>query len=622
MTEAQRRSVRRHVSSALLAELEREARRGYDPRRSRTYCESLAAALQRAGADEVTIESLPWGPRHRYYAWRGAPSTQIQRAELWLLNDDGDPELLSHSSALMGAYRPTAMEGEVFEVVDAGDGASSATFGRQRLAGKVALVSGYHPRLAQYEALALRGAEGLLCGPGGAKEANEVAPRQLLDPAFFDDHRPFGFNLSSRQYERLLRRLGSGQSPRVRVELDLRMTDEERPVVRARLKGTRPGPKVIVAADLGGTAPAGVSLLAAICGMLEAEEDLALGRDLELLLLPGDSGALWWLAEQEQGHALVELRASSGGWQLLAPPSSRASAVADLLRDHLETTEERVSVDESLSPLLVCDGMPSAGLCLGADLPRERVAKLTGALAAAVLELSLLDENNLSSLLAAGELFAADRLVQHARALRRRLRQALSEKSSRGQQARHQLWCAEKTLERVLEIEAKRLGSCATLVGGTSTIALEQAEVQGRLSRLATRLFEALLGEARSLGGQARLAIKRRPLSALERRAEKVIVHRSYQGPFPQPLLPALVHEDDRQWLLQHEPELARQPHGDGLLLWADGERNLLQIVELAGLGSSEVDLKLVWRYLDVLAGAKLVSLEIHTNVASALEAR
>jgi len=625
LTEAQRRSVRRQVSPGLLAELEREAQRGYEPHRSRAHCETLAATLQRAGVDEVTIESLPWGPRHRYGPWRGPPSIEMRRAELWLLDDEDEPELLCHSvahpTALMGAYRPTKVGGEIFEVVDVGDGAGSGTFGRQRLAGKVALVSGYHPRLAQYEALVVRGAEGLLCGPGAIAAANEIAPGRLLDPAFFTDHRPFGFNLSAGQYERLLRLLGAGKNPRVRVHLDLRLTDEERPLVRARLNGSRGGPKVVVVADLGETAAAGVALVAAIHGALQGEDHLALGRDLELLLVPGDSGAVWWLAEKEKAHCLVELRACGSGWQLLEPPPSCASVVSDLLKDHLEALEERVPIAESLSPLLTNDEIPSAGVSFSAGLSRAQRTDLVGAVAGAVLELTLLDEGHLCSLLAMGELFAADRLVAHAHILRRQLRQALDDESTRAQQARHQLWHAKRTLRQVLEVENQRLNGCSALAGGRSTVALEQAEVQGRLSRFSGRLFEAVLGEARSLGDQTRLAIKRRPLSALERRAQKVIVRRSYDGPFPQPLLPALVDEDDRQWLLQHEPELARHPHGDGLLCWADGERNLLEMVEIACLGTEAYDLKLLWRYLDMLASAKLVSLEIHTNIASVLEA-
>ncbi|MFH1132007.1 MAG: hypothetical protein V1754_11770 [Pseudomonadota bacterium] len=153
-------------------------------------CELLAQRLTEMGADEVELLSYDYGP--------GQKHSYIERAELWLQEDDGEEVLLcsaaENPACVIGALRSTPTEGTLYEVVDVGVGAGSSDYRGHRMETKIALASGHNFTAAMLEALTNRKAPGLLCGPGAVgSDLNRVVPNRFGPPYLFGKKKAIWF---------------------------------------------------------------------------------------------------------------------------------------------------------------------------------------------------------------------------------------------------------------------------------------------------------------------------------------------------------------------------------------------------------------------------------------------
>lgn len=617
-------------------------------------CERVAAQL--AGASRVELKTYPSGAEHRIHGWTRERPPHTEEAELWLIGPDGGETLLcrrtDNPACSMGALRSTSPEGEVFEVVDVGFGTRPTDYRSHRMAGKLALASGHQVQAAMLEALAQRQAEGLLCGPGteGADPAH-VVPNRLGDPSLFSPHRPLGFNLSAHQFNLLGNLLAAGGEVQVRVRVRTALDTGVLPTLGALLEGGEErDQRVLLLAQIGsGCSPLGaaclVEIVRVLCGLVVDGTLAPMRRTLQLLLVPDAYGAVAWLDEHREIwrriKAVVQLDVPSAEAasriEVQSPPPVCPGFLSDLLDDHLvwastvqgsyrgDLPIQVVGVPYLGGPLLQpwvdrAVGLPAAAVhCSGRPAPLRSgpaphgpLHRLIAALASAAVDLCNLEhESDLPRLLASSQLKAVSRLSARAERLREQIRDELNQDSPPSAAARHLLWLSEAALREGLRREVCVLRSCGEFFDGPGQRALDLAEASGRLDRVSESLSQALLLRVSATQGpRARLVPRRRRLSALERRAGSLVVHRRREGPVPYASLLRDVQGSDRTWLAHNAGLLSAQPVGDRLLQWVDNEHTLLEIYDQLCLDYPQADLKLLWRYLELLEAAGHVELK------------
>jgi hypothetical protein len=183
---------------------------------------------------------------------------------------------------------------------------------------------------------------------------------------------------------------------------------------------------------------------------------------------------------------------------------------------------------------------------------------------------------------------------------------------------RHLLWLAETSLSEGLRREQQILDSCRQYLDHPGQLTLGLADSSAQLEQVATALGHTLSTKVRGvLGPRAKLESRRRRLSALERRASAIVVRRQLAGPLPIECLLREAEPEDRSWLARNLGTLASQPVGELLMQWVDDKRTLLEIYECICVDFPEADLKLLWRYLEVLEGAGFVELKEMVPVSS-----
>ena len=662
LTSAQRQATLARISTsrvlALCADLEALDRLPGGPGLDEAG-RRMRERLQQAGATRVQLEAYPTGPEHRYFGWSEQRRPFPRKAELWLqTRDDGEILICRRSdnfACCMGAQRSTELEGELYEVVDVGFGTRASDYRGRSMSGKLALTSGHHFQAAMLEALGKRQAAGLLCGPGSQLfDADRVVHNQLGDPDLFQGHRPLGFNLSGRQYNRLVNLLAAGESVKMRAAVEVTTDSGELPVVRAVLEGSDLShQRVLLVADLG--SPLGPAcleeLLRTMAGLVVEGQVPPPRRSLELLLVPGDVGTVARLHTRRQQadqlkaalYLSLETAAAAARVKIQRPPGRCPAFQMDLLEDQLRwaaTVEGSFRVDTPMtvghlpyaseSPVLPfvdsdvsipalwlrCEDEPGSlpGGALAA--PHGPLHRLVAALSCATLELCGMEGADLPRLLCGSHTKAHLRLGRRAERLRDRIRLDLQQDDPPSAAARHLLWQTDSSMKEGLLREQALLEGCCDFLDGAGRHALQLAEVSGDLQQATAGLIRSLQQEvAASLGPRARLAMTRRPLSALERRADSVVVFRLFQGPLPVRYLLREAAPDQRPWLAHNAGALAAQPAADELVQWIDGERTLLQMFDLLHLDHPQADLKLLWRYLEVMQSAGLVELRQRQTV-------
>lgn len=651
LTPSQKRALFRqahgHGRRGLAAELAAVDRTPGQPQLER-LCELLSEELGRIGADTVELANHAWGPEQRYFGWAGERVPRVEEAELYLVEATGEERLLCRASeepsCCLGALRPTAGDGETFEVVSVGYGTLPGEYRRLRMTDKVALASGHHAQGAIFEALSQRDAAGLLLGPGGARER---VPHRFEGPGYLGPQRPFGFNLEPAQYHLLQSRLAAGETLRVRVRTVVRLDSGQRPLVLATLQGSdRRAERITLVADLcepgeGGSVLALLHTLAALRNAVVAGDIAPPRRSIELAFVSGPSGTVSWLATAAANHrlarALVQLSlprrrpAPEVSVHPVAPDPP--SFLGDLVFDQLQLAsafDGPLRAETPLRPrlaprphsaalpldgvaaavVLASGGQATPGTESATAIPVAATSRVVAAATLAAAELASLDEHDVPALLAAAELGGSLRLEQRAQALRRQMLRELDTDDHRD--AWDLLWQMDEGLRLGSQDEHQRLRSVTTFFGGPGAEALQLAEAEAALDRQSERLRRTLAAEVRGrVGEHTKLVVKRRPLSPLERRAQKVRLRRPQPGPLPVALLLRDARPTDREWFVHHEGELATQPSVAEITAAVADETELLQLYERLRRTTPQTDLKLLWRLLEVLDGAGLVNLEV-----------
>jgi hypothetical protein len=525
-------------------------------RKTRQVCERIASELRAVGADEVALIEQRWTSHDEPFGVRGNPEVDVESAELWLRHPDEREELLlrssEHPEAIWGALRATDPNGEIYDLTDISPGNDSGQFRRSRVRGRVLLCHGPRLETAYVEGLAARQATGVLCGP-------EAVPLPLYGRRFFSDpqsaesHRPFVFQLPPSAFARL----ATMPLEKLRLRCVIRASTQNRPLclLRAQL-GAEPS-KLSLIVDLRDSPWCSVVVLA----LVRELSRLAPVPRIEILFVDGFYGYLNWLARQTSagyleggpspriGHAdppfLVQIAARPIAGICGTGPAS------DCLREQLELSS-RQEIAGTLPNTGGRRELVRVALPLGDGVNQTR--ELAASFGAAICGLSRLQPTDTPHILAALQLAGCERLL----ALARRLSptHACTAPSDDSATARHALWEVEDQLGRCVRRQRQHVAACASLFGGQGSHALRYADTNAALDNQAATLQRMVRAQIRALSGDADLAAKQRPPSALERRAGRLAIERRYFGPLSDELLLQRLPLSERRWWLPHRAEL------------------------------------------------------------------
>ena len=595
-------------------------------------CQRLAVQLERDGAAEVELKSFTSGPGQRYFDWTFERPSRVEYAELWLSTAEHPLLLCRHADdpgTVVAASRSTPAEGEELELVEVGSGTRAADFRGRRIAGRAVLVSGYCSETALHETLSAREAATLLLGPAAAD------PRELAALVPAGRQRPFVFRLGEQAIGRLRHELARRPRVKVRVRATVTISAGELPLLRATLPGSDLArQRVLLYADLGRAPQALASAICAISAIARAVAAAKIApprRSIDLLLGAGPAAAIAWLANDGQRGAATRMAllldlAQRGGpareLQLLDPPCWRPWFGVDLAQQHFAGDPasvpgrpdnlprlRRVSRPAQYhDPFVVRDvDIPTVVLRTTAPLATEALPRLAASAAATIVDFAGLGEPDLPLLIDHAHVSATQRLGRLARGLQQDLARAAEIAPG---EARHLLWRCEGSLADALQREQLAVRSCGEYLGGGGPQQVRIAEVAQDLQRAAEALQRALHSTVSTRGGAPpRGLTARRPrLTALQRRAESVVVERRFAGPPPLLASRREASRTDRGWIAEHAEALREQPI-DALLQVADGRANLRELVDRLRFDHPTSDLRLIWRYLEVLQRAKLVRL-------------
>jgi aminopeptidase YwaD len=98
--------------------------------------------------------------------------------------------------------------------------------------------------------------------------------------------------------------------------------------------------------------------------------------------------------------------------------------------------------------------------------------------------------------------------------------------------------------------------------------------------------------------------------SALERKADGLVVHRLFEGPFPMTTIFDKVARRDREWFHEMGEKLWQMHLYEIPFFYIDGRRTALEVHQKMEYEYGPLDLKIFLEYLEVLARAKLVQLK------------
>jgi len=186
----------------------------------------------------------------------------------------------------------------------------------------------------------------------------------------------------------------------------------------------------------------------------------------------------------------------------------------------------------------------------------------------------------------------------------------------------HKLWLSEQSLEQQRTRVRHLISDCQDFLQAPAESALRVAEVSADLSRNAKALHRSFAAEIRNrVNSGERLSSKRRPQNALERRADALVVHPHLAGLCDTKRLLTDLPLAEARWLTLHLDRLANQPIGEPLMRRFDGQRSLFALYKDLEVDLPEIDLRLLWRYLELLQAAHRVRLETRSTITSATAA-
>lgn len=622
----------------------------------------VVSELDEFGLDDVHVERFLSDGIATYLRWQSPVGWRVKGARLCLTEPRN--QLLadfSHTAVSLMAYS-NGGEAEA-DVVYVGDGKSDENYAGLDVEGKIVFATGGNGSGVHREAVLERGALGVVVGPSGRLTRMDYPDLvELSRLSFGGDEREdagWGFSLTRRQTESLIRMVESGQEIRMRAEVEAELFDGEMPVVSALIRGrTFPDEEILVMGHLDHYKPGANDNASGSAGMMEMAKVLSdlissgkimrPHRSIRFLWLPENNGAAAYAdAHPEVGeHTLVGINldmigedvvATRGNLNLTRPPYSNPSYLGDVVAsmfqwvDGLDLFSERGSrIRMNYRDMGYAGGSDHvifndrtvgvSSMMLGhSDVfhhtsydtpdkcdPTEMRRVITAATMAAYV-IANADDRMARKIAFLTAESALGRIQDRTERSSRTIEQALQSESpaSNGAYAyRNALEYARilTDVEQEAILSARRLSTAPAVASFIEQLAATlDDDLESEEERMGL-VYEEL---CRSLGVQAR----EYSLNAAEIQASRIVPSREFRGPLPSYYL-ATQLGDDFDWYRENATAIGGNMGAKTFEIanFADGSRSVLEIRDIISAQFTETDLEFVVRYVEDMRRVGLFS--------------
>lgn len=278
--------------------------------------------LKQFGMTDVAVERFPSDGSIAYLGWTSPVGWRVKSAKLWLIEPKW--ELIADFSHQAVSLMPYSSGGsDQAEVVYVGEGKTDKDYQGIDVKGKIVFATGGGGNTVHKKAVLERNALGVVVGPSNREDRLEFADLvevSRLNPTGENRKKTrWGFSLSRRQTELLLKHVNSKKKVVMKAEVDAELFDGEMPVISATIKGSRfPDKEIILMGHLDHYKPGANDNASGSAGMMEiARTFLTLiregkleppARTIRFLWLPELHGAMAYVSK----HTEIGKRALTG----------------------------------------------------------------------------------------------------------------------------------------------------------------------------------------------------------------------------------------------------------------------------------------------------------------------
>jgi Iap family predicted aminopeptidase len=617
--------------------------------------------LNKFGLDDVHVERFRSDGFATYLRWQSPVGWRVRSAQLWLV--EPQEELLADFSDVAVSLMAYSNGGEAeAEVVFVGNGRTDADYQGKDVKGKIVFATAGDGNGVHRKAVIERGALGVAVGPSDREDRLEYPDLVELNRLNFSGEERskagWGFSLSRRQTNRLLRLIERGTSLRMHASVDADLFDGEMPVVSALIKGqSYPDEEILIMGHLDHYKPGANDNASGSAGMIEIARMLTHliqsgkmerpYRSIRFLWLPEMHGAMAYAdAHPDVGeHTLAGINLDMIGEDyekcksfmvLTRPPFSSPSYLGDVVEDmflwvdrldfhssrgsYFRLNYRDVAYSGGSDHVIFTDptiGVPS--LMLGhADVfhhtsydtpdkcdPTE-LRRVTTAAAMAALVISNAEDEKALDIAAYVATKGLDRMHQQTRKSMADLRDlATTDKFPEEASAFYRN--ALRYTEIIGSVEKASLESCKELcrnAGMKKAIDQLSQNMNADIKSENTKLELYIQSVCKSRGFQA----KRPALSELEKKAKAIIPKRLFRGPLPFDFFQQSLGEGVR-WHLENIQK-AGSNMGDKMFEIAnftDGSHDLLWIRDAVSAEFGDTDVEFVIRYVEDMKKLRLM---------------
>jgi len=618
--------------------------------------------LNTFGLDDVHVERYLSDGFATYLNWQSPVGWRIRGGRLWLVSPR--KELLADFSHIAVSLMAYSRGGEAeAQVVFVGNGMSESDYENVDVKGKIVFATGGNGDGVHREAVLKRGALGIVVGPSNREDRLEYPDLVELKRLYFSgeerEKAGWGFSLSRRQTNRLLRLFDSGAVVRMHADVEADLFDGEMPVLSALIKGrTNPDNEVLIMGHLDHYKPGANDNASGSAGMMEIARTFAQlirsgrmerpHRSIHFLWLPEMHGAMAYVDKHTDigERALVGINLDMIGehyeacrshMMMTRPPFSSPSYLGDVVEDMLLWVDglNLFSPRGSLTRLNYRDvgysggsdhviftdpsiGVPSLMLVhadvfhhTSFDTPDKcdptELRRITTAAAMAALVISNAQDEKAVDIAAYVAEKGLDRLHQRTRVSMGLLRD-LSKTDEFPGKAPILYRRILRYAEIVGEVEKDAVASCKELCARSTTgkmiddlAGIIIKDVEAEKARL-EQYYRFVCDE---MGTKATIS----KLSNMEKRAQKMIPKRLFRGPLPSQFFQTALDED-AQWYRDNASKSGGNMGNKmyEIANFTNGKRSLLWIRDAVSAEFGETDVEFVIKYVEDLKKLKLMT--------------
>lgn len=618
--------------------------------------------LEKFALDDVHVERFKSDGIASYLYWRSPIGWRVKSAKLWLAEPHN--ELLADFSNVAVSLMAYSNSGKnEAEVVYVGEGRSAKDYDGIDVKGKIVFATGGFVNEVHQLAVFERGAVGMVVGPSNRDDRLEYPDLVELKRLYFKGEEKnkaaWGFNLSRRQTNRLLRLFDSNKNVRMKAEVDAELFDGEMPIVSALIKGkTFPDKEILIMGHLDHYKPGANDNASGSAGMIEIAGVFSNLIQAGKMERPHRSIRFLWVPEMHGTMAYLDQHKNVGDYTLVGinldmigenyekckshlymtrPPYSSPSYLGDVVRDMFYWVDDLNIFSERGSQMwlnirdvgysggsdhyIFTDpsiGVPSLMLChadvfhhTSYDTPDKcdptELRRVVTATAMAAMTIANSDDQNAVDIAAHVAECGLDRLHQRSRKSMTYLRTLMNQEDF--------LQDGFNLFQRLLSyteivgvVEKSAIQSCKELC--------QDKRLKSTIDQIAKSIEQDIRTEKKRLQNyfeilcsQNNIKVSSHRLTNVENKAQRIVPKRLFRGPLPRDVLGQKLGE--RYAWYQKNASLIGGNMGNKtyeITNLINGERNLLWIRNMVSAQFGETSVEFVLHFVEDLKSLNLVS--------------